>query len=115
MKIQIEKCLKTEFQIPDAEPGTRRIYIMPYVGNMTKGKIDLVARSLRSELLKDGWFDAGEAMVVELARRLESSWYTGKERQVAVELNTAGRIDIRGQGWMCANYPPDQVRVMACA
>lgn len=112
-RMQIENCLKIEFQLPQETPGTRKIYLLPYVGNMTKGKIDLLARNLKSQLLKDGWLDAGEAMLEEVRRRLESSWYTGKEKQVAVEVNNSGNVDIRGQGWMCANYPPQQVAVLA--
>ena len=80
---------------------------------MTKGKIDLLAKALKIELVKDGWYDTGESFLNAVRSRLESRWYTGKEKQVAVKLNSSGNVDVKGQGWMCANYPPSQVQVLA--
>lgn len=82
-KMQIENCLKIEFQLPQKSAGTRKIYLLPYVGNMTKGKIDLFARRLKDQLLKDGWEDYGESMVDAVRSRLESPRFTGKEKKAS--------------------------------
>lgn len=111
--MQIERCLKTEYQIPYEPKGTRRIYLLPYVGSLTKGKVDLLARNLKSQLIKDGWFDCGESMLDAVRQRLESEWFTGKEKQVAVTVNSFGNVDVEGQGWMCCNFPASQVSVLA--
>lgn len=109
---RLDKCLKTQLRHGPA-PDNQRTYFLPYSGNLTTRKLDSLAEVFANNVASLFAPNFTKQQVqVALRRRLESEWYTGREKNVAFSKYESGRLLIEGEGWFMSSFPQDDIVIV---
>lgn len=100
-----EKALKTAI----GSGSDRKIYLLPYSGNLTEARLNELAMRLYDEL---GQSDPTRFTPLWAKEWLKNEWYCGREKDVLVQENQYGNIDMSGPGWSAGNYPKNEVVIL---
>lgn len=95
---RFDRCLTHWLRTPD---GVRRMYILPYQGNLTERKFEELGKRLMARL---GHFYPNSTLK-DYVPRLKNEWLTCRERFLVIEKDTFGTFKLTGENWWSFGTP----------
>lgn len=105
MNRQFDRCLTHHLRTPD---GVRRLYILPYQGNLTERKFEELGKRLMSAV----GHHYPHSKLLDYVPRLKSEWLTGREKFVNVKKDSFGTYAIEGENWWMFGTPEGDFAIL---